>query len=156
MAARCQLEGDEPERLVDYRRVKLGLLNLGEQFTYVFDSGDDWEHQCMVGPQRIDPLRTLGIEPDRPLPYFRWGDIPDQYRRLWDGDDGESPRPRRPRHSDLPPLLWSWRQEPRVLPRQTMSVNRSVSGISKPGSTDSARSTSPASARRRASGPSDV
>jgi hypothetical protein len=45
------------------------------------------------------------------LPYFGWGDIPDQYRRLWDGDDGESPRPRRPSRSDLPPLLWHWRQK---------------------------------------------
>jgi hypothetical protein len=73
--------------------------------------GDQWEHLCTVGPQRIDPIETLGIRSDRPLPYFGWGDIPDQYRRLWDGDDGENPRPRRPKQSDLPPLLWSWRQE---------------------------------------------
>jgi hypothetical protein len=98
-------------RVVDYRRVKLAQLQVGEQFAYVFDFGDQWEYLCTVGPKRIDPVEALGIRPDQPLPYFGWGDIPDQYGRLWDGDDGESPRPRRPSRSDLPPLLWHWRQE---------------------------------------------
>ena len=50
---------------------------------------------------------SLGIMPDRPLPYFGWAISPDQYQRRWDGDDGESTPPLRPRqlHSDLPPLL---------------------------------------------------
>ena len=26
-----------------------------------------------------------------PLPYFGWGDMPDQYGRRWDGDEGEGP-----------------------------------------------------------------
>ena len=79
----------------------------------MFDFGDQWQHLCTVGPRRIDPLETLGIVPDRPLPYFGWGDIPDQYQRRWDGDDGESPLPRRPRQpcADLPPLLRSWRAD---------------------------------------------
>jgi len=34
--------------------------------------------------------------PDPPLPYWGWGDIPDQYGRRWDGDDGESPPPTGP------------------------------------------------------------
>ena len=104
-------EDELSERVLDYRRVKLVQLRVGEQFAYVFDFGDQWEHLCTVGPKRIDPVEALGIRPDRPLPYFGWGDIPDQYRRLWDGDDGESPRPPRPSGSDLPPLLWHWRQE---------------------------------------------
>lgn len=104
-------ENEISARAIDYRRVKLAQLQLGEQFAYVFDFGDQWEHLCTVGPRRVDPIETLGIRSDRPLPYFGWGDIPDQYRRLWDADDGESPRPRRPKQSDLPPLLWSWRQD---------------------------------------------
>jgi hypothetical protein len=103
-------EDYDSEHLLDYRRFKLGRLTLGEQFAYVFDFGDQWEHLCTVGPGRIDPLEILGIVPDQPLPYFGWGDIPDQYQRRWDGDDGESPQPRRPRHPyvDLPPLLQGW------------------------------------------------
>jgi hypothetical protein len=53
----------------------------------------DWAHLCTVGAQRIDPIEVLGILPDTPLPYWGWGNIPDQYRRRWDGDDGESPQP---------------------------------------------------------------
>ena len=92
----------------DYRRVRLSMLQPGEQFVYVFDLGDDWTHLCTVGPQRIDPVETLGILPDRPLPYWGWGDIPDQYRRRWDGDDGESARPKDPKLTDLPPMRPHW------------------------------------------------
>jgi hypothetical protein len=33
----------------------------------------------------------LGIIPVGPLACWGWGDIPDQYGRRWDGDDGSSP-----------------------------------------------------------------
>lgn len=78
------------------RQHQLSRLALGERFVDVFDFGDDWTHLSTVGPERVDPLEALGIVPDEPLPYFGWGDIPDQYRRRWD-DDGESPQPRLPR-----------------------------------------------------------
>jgi hypothetical protein len=42
--------------------------------------------------------------PDRPLPYFGWGAIPDQYGRGWGADDGETPLPPDPELRDLPPL----------------------------------------------------
>ncbi len=74
----------------------------------MFDLGDDWAHLCTVGARRIDPVEGLGILPDTPLPYWGWGDIPDQYRRRWDGDDGESPLPRKPGLADLPPLRPHW------------------------------------------------
>ena len=93
---------------LDDRRVRLSRLGLGERFVYVFDLGDDWAHLCTVGPERVDPLEALGIVPDEPLPYFGWGDIPDQYQRRWDGDDGESRRPRDPGLADLPPLRAHW------------------------------------------------
>ena len=93
---------------LDHSKVKLSRLNLGEQFVYVFDLGDAWAHLCTVGLRRIDPGQTLGIVPDRPCPYWGWGDIPDQYRRRWDGDDGESALPPDPEMSDLPPLRPYW------------------------------------------------
>ena len=92
----------------DYRNVKLSRLGLGEQFVYVFDLGDDWAHLCTVGPERIDPIETLGILPRVPSPYWGWGDVPDQYRRRWESDDGESRRPKDPEFSDLPPLRPYW------------------------------------------------
>ena len=73
----------EGEITGDYQRARLSRLRPGEQFVYVFDLGDDWAHLCTVGAQRIDPVEELGIVPGRPLPYWGWGDIPDQYRRRW-------------------------------------------------------------------------
>ena len=94
----------EGEITKDYQRARLSRLRPGEQFVYVFDLGDDWAHLCTVGAQRIDPVEALGVLPGTPLPYWGWGNIPDQYRRRWDGDDGDSPRPNDPRLTDLPPL----------------------------------------------------
>lgn len=92
----------------DDRRTNLSRLKAGEQFVYVFDFGDDWAHLCTVGPMRVDPIETLGIVATGPLPYWGWGDIPDQYRRRWDGDDGESTPPEDPGLSDLPALRPWW------------------------------------------------
>ena len=44
-----------------------------------------------------------------PAPFFGWGVLPDQYGRLWAGDDGESPPPADTGDRDLPPLLHEWR-----------------------------------------------
>lgn len=92
----------------DCRQVRLSQLGLGEQFAYVFDLGDDWAHLCTVGTQRVDPAEVLGIVPGGPLPYWGWGEIPDQYRRRWDGDDGDSPQPADPGLAGLPPLRPNW------------------------------------------------
>ncbi len=100
-----EVEGETTE---DFRRVRLSRLDLGEQFTYVFDLGDDWTHLCTVGASRIDPVEALGIQPDKPLPYWGWGDIPDQYRRRWEDDDGQSPMPPDPGLADLPSLQPHW------------------------------------------------
>lgn len=98
--------GDE----LDDERTRLSRLELGEEFAYVFDLGDDWQHLCTVGEQRIDPVEVYGIEPDTPVPYWGWGWIPDQYGRRFAGDDGESeiPPPPDPILSDLPPILPRW------------------------------------------------
>ncbi len=92
----------------DAARTRLSMLELGEQFAYTFDFGDDWAHVCTVLPKRIDPLEVLGIVPERPLPYWGWGDLPDQYGRRWMEDDGDSPIPPDPGRSDLPPLFPWW------------------------------------------------
>jgi hypothetical protein len=101
-------EEDGGGELLDGRTLKLRRLGNGEQFVYTFDLGDNWVHLCTVGEQQIDPFEELGIEPDRPLPYWGWGDIPDQYGRRWDGDDGEDPPPPNPGLGDLPPLQPWW------------------------------------------------
>jgi hypothetical protein len=88
--------------------VRLGRLNAGEQLLYTFDMGDDWTHQCTVGKQRIDPQETLGIIPAKPMPYWGWGEIPDQYGRHIADDDGETPLAPDPEWRDLPPLRPDW------------------------------------------------
>jgi len=66
------------------------------------------EAWCRRSPERIDPLQTVGITPERPMPYWGWGVIPDQYGRTWDGDDGETPPPPDPQLADLPALHPGW------------------------------------------------
>jgi len=76
-------DGEEPDQSLDGAKIRLGRLWLSEQFAYVFDLGDNWQHLCTVGPKLADPMETLGTVPDRPLPCWGWGDIPDQYGRRW-------------------------------------------------------------------------
>jgi hypothetical protein len=99
---------DPPEEARVVETVRIGTLTGGQQFVYVFDLGDHWAHLCTVAEQRIDPEETLGIVPDRPLPYWGWGEIPDHYGRRWDGDDAESEMPPDPGTLDLPPLQPGW------------------------------------------------
>jgi len=61
-------DGEEPQRSVDGAKARLGRLRSAEQFSYTFDLGDDRQQLCTVAPQRADPLETLGIIPDKPLP----------------------------------------------------------------------------------------
>jgi hypothetical protein len=99
---------DEP--VLDAARVKVArTVALGTEFRYVFDLGDVWVHRCTVAARKVDPVDALGIVPDRPLPCFGWGAIPDQYGRNWDGDDGERTPP--PRPVDLDPMVsFAWPQ----------------------------------------------
>jgi hypothetical protein len=107
-------DGDEPDGMLDGDRTTLAKLKPGDQFAYVFDLGDDWAHLCTVGEKRIDPADQLGIVPDKPLAYWGWGSMPDQYGRRWDGDDGESEVPKSPGGlEDLPPILPWWGKQTR-------------------------------------------
>jgi Plasmid pRiA4b ORF-3-like protein len=103
-------DGDAPDGTIDDAGARLSRLQPGEQFAYVFDLGDDWAHLCTVAPQRIDPLEEIGHTPGAPMAYWGWGDLPDQYGRRWNDDDGEDDPPQPPARalSDLPPLLPGW------------------------------------------------
>ncbi len=111
-------ERDEPDGTLDSMRVQLSRLASGEPFLYVFDFGDGWTHLCRVADQSIDPQETLGIVPRKPLPYFGWGDIPDQYGRRWDEDDGAGDPPLDPGKTGLPPFRprWGDPSRPRLRP----------------------------------------
>ena len=98
--------GDED--LLDEIREKLSRLQTSQQFIYVFDLGDGWTHLCTVVETSIDPRDALGVVPNAPLPYFGWGNIPDQYGRAWAKADDEALTPLDPKLTDLPPLRPGW------------------------------------------------
>lgn len=79
----------------------------GAEFQFTFDLGDSWTHRCVVAHEKVDPVDLLGGRSRAPLPYWGWGDIPDQYGRRWAGDDGKSRPPQRP-NLPHPMLLHSW------------------------------------------------
>jgi hypothetical protein len=100
---------DDEHDGLDGRQVRLSRLAPGEQFAYEFDLGDRWMHLCTVAEQRIDPLEELGVVPDEPVPYWGWGDLPDQYGRRWDDDEDEDDLPPPdPGLQSLPPLVPGW------------------------------------------------
>ncbi len=99
---------DDPDSVLDDARTRLSRLERGDEFVYTFDLGDDWAHVCTVGESWIDPVDELGFMPEAPLPYWGWGEIPDQHRRRWESDDGESQVPTDPNLTDLPPLHPGW------------------------------------------------
>lgn len=82
-------------RVLDIHTTKvMRTVALGDEFQLVHDLGDEWRHRCTVGTVKVDPLDTLGIRPDQPLPYWGWGAMPDQYGRSWADGDGETTPPK--------------------------------------------------------------
>jgi hypothetical protein len=69
--------------------VTLGEVGLrgGARFTYLFDLGEGWTHECTVEEVGVDPFDLTGEEPDVPVPVFGWGLLPDQYGRLTENDE---------------------------------------------------------------------
>lgn len=75
---------------LDHAKLKVAKeLEAGEEFEYVFDLGDSWQHRCVVDRQKGDPIEEYGIVPERPVVILGWGSIPDQYGRRSFDDDGE-------------------------------------------------------------------
>jgi hypothetical protein len=65
---------------LDHAKLKVAKeVKLGEEFEYVFDLGDNWQHRCVVEPEKGDPLEEYGIVPEGPVAIWGWGSIPDQY-----------------------------------------------------------------------------
>ena len=61
-------------------------LKPGDEFTYVFDLGDNWRHKCVVERGKADPVQAYGHVPERPVAIWGWGSIPDQYGRTSSGE----------------------------------------------------------------------
>ena len=75
-------EDDEP--VEDNTAVKVaGAVGPGDEFRFVFDFGDRWEHRCRVFADKADPREEWGPRPlpRRPVAIWGWGVIPDQYGR---------------------------------------------------------------------------
>jgi hypothetical protein len=89
-------DGEEPQRSLNGAKARLGRLRPGEQFAYTFDLGDNWQHLCTVAPQRADPLETLGIIPDKPLPCWGWATSPTSTAAGGTATTAAAPCPRPP------------------------------------------------------------
>jgi hypothetical protein len=76
---------------LDHSKLKVAKeVGPGEQFSYVFDLGDNWEHRCVVEAQKVDPQEVYGLLPPAPVAFWGWGSIPDQYgRRSFDDEDDD-------------------------------------------------------------------
>lgn len=75
---------------LDHAKLKVAKeVKTGEEFEYIFDLGDNWQHRCTVEPQKVDPIDEYGIVPEQPVVIWGWGSIPDQYGRRSFDDDGE-------------------------------------------------------------------
>lgn len=76
---------------LDHAKLKVAsTLTPGDEFTYVFDLGDNWRHRCVVAAEKADPRVEYGVVPAGPVAIWGWGSIPDQYgRRAFDGDEDQ-------------------------------------------------------------------
>ena len=64
---------------LDHAKLKVAReVKPGDEFTYTFDLGDNWEHRCLVDEPKADPLEEYGIVPCGPVAIWGWGWIPDQ------------------------------------------------------------------------------
>jgi hypothetical protein len=67
---------------LDHAQLKVAReVKPGDEFSYVFDLGDNWRHRCVVEPEKADPAEEYGEIPGRPVAIWGWGWIPDQYGR---------------------------------------------------------------------------
>ena len=75
---------EDDEIVEDLAAVKVAAtVGPGDEFGFVFDFGDRWEHRCRVLAEKADPRVEWGSGPlpRRPVAIWGWGEIPDQYGR---------------------------------------------------------------------------
>jgi hypothetical protein len=75
---------EDDEAVEDHAAVKVAAaVGLGDEFGFVFDFGDRWEHRCRVLAEKADPRQEWGSGalPKQPVAICGWGLIPDQYGR---------------------------------------------------------------------------
>jgi hypothetical protein len=82
---------DPPDGSLFAGATRLSRLSAGEQFLYTFDMGDDWTHLCIIAEQRTTRWRSWGSCPTGRCPTGAGGEIPDQYGRRSEDDDGQAP-----------------------------------------------------------------
>jgi Plasmid pRiA4b ORF-3-like protein len=74
---------------LDHGAVKLGTaLKPGDEFSFVFDMGDDWRHRCRVLADKLDAREAFREVPREPVILWGWGWLPDQYGREVEDDAG--------------------------------------------------------------------
>ena len=75
---------EDDEVIDDHAALKVvGTVEPGDEFGFVFDFGDRWEHRCRVLAEKADPRQEWGPGPlpKHPVAIWGWGVIPDQYGR---------------------------------------------------------------------------
>jgi hypothetical protein len=83
---------EEDAAVEDQAAVKVAdAVRPGDEFSFVFDFGDRWEHRCRVSAEKADPREAWGPGPlpRQPVAIWGWGAIPDQYGRESFDDDGD-------------------------------------------------------------------
>jgi hypothetical protein len=75
---------DDDEVVEDHAAIKVAAaVGPGDEFGFVFDFGDRWEHRCRVLADKADARQEWGEGPlpRQPVATWGWGEIPDQYGR---------------------------------------------------------------------------
>ena len=75
---------EDDEVIDDHATLKVAdTVGPGDEFGFVFDFGDRWEHRCRVLAEKADPRQEWGPGPlpKQPVAIWGWGVIPDQYGR---------------------------------------------------------------------------
>lgn len=75
---------EDDDVVEDHAGVKVASAVMpGDEFGFVFDFGDRWEHRCCVLGHKADPRQEWGSGalPGQPVAIWGWGLIPDQYGR---------------------------------------------------------------------------
>jgi hypothetical protein len=81
----------EPDFSDESRIPVTARVKPGDRFTYMYDYGDDWSHECLVEELDDEDVPEPGEERfiERPFPIAGWGWLPDQYGRK--REDSEQP-----------------------------------------------------------------